>query len=495
MRSRREPTASAHPPSAKGHSLLAARDRKKAAKEGSALDNGFHRTPDEDGYVGRECPTCQLYFKVRPGTGLTGQDAAFCPYCGESNNLGHFLTKDQLEYAKSIVVGELQKELLAPLKNLPRSLVRGPIGLNVTMTVEGADIPVEHYQERSLETSVTCESCTLDYKIYGIFATCPDCGAHNSKQMLQTSLDLLRHELNDADERTTEDILKNAVSTFDAFGSAATSHHDGTKVSFQNLEHAEQQLQASGHSLRAHTTREEWEFLITAFQKRHVLTHNMGVIDEQYRQRATDPDAIIGRKIRLTKAEVERTIDLLDRIAGLITATTPAPPGTPKARKIGNPYQLTNDALGIAALLFSKDTDGMPLAGMSKDDTQAEVGLDDLPFEAALSELTDHRLVNRHHRWLSSTQYMPLALIDTLDYSPTKDDQLVARIAVEANRQLANREIEKRVGITLQRLNHAIRRLDDKSAVEVTGAIGTAPYAFRSVRATGATLRYLKKFD
>ncbi|MEO6486459.1 MAG: hypothetical protein ABIO78_00805, partial [Thermoanaerobaculia bacterium] len=235
--------------------------------------------------------------------------------------------------------------------------------------------------------------------------------------------------------------------------------------------------------------------LTTAFQKRHVLTHSLGVIDEQYRQRANDPDAILGRKIRLTKAEVERTIDLLDRIAGTITATTPPPLATQRARKTGNPYQLSNDALRVATLLFSKDTDGMGRIGMHADQVQEELSLDDLHLDAALAELADHHLLDNEHGWLSSTHHMPLALVDTLDYSPTADDQVVAKAAMNANQELANHEIHEQTKLSFIRLNHAVRRLKDKHAVNVSTTIGNAPYAFRSVRPTGDTLRYLKKFE
>src|SRR5580704_1607129 len=42
--------------------------------------------PDEEGYIGRECPveTCVGYFKITPGTGLKGPAPCHCPYCGHS---------------------------------------------------------------------------------------------------------------------------------------------------------------------------------------------------------------------------------------------------------------------------------------------------------------------------------------------------------------------------------------------------------------------------
>jgi hypothetical protein len=110
---------------------------------------------------------------------------------------------------------------------------------------------------------------------------------------------VLHRQLDDADDEPLARLLKDAVSIFDAYGRTTTYHHKGNRISFRNLAGAERNLQSHGLSLRAHTTREEWEFLNRSFQKRHVLTHNVGVVDEDYVAKASDPDAIIGRKSAL----------------------------------------------------------------------------------------------------------------------------------------------------------------------------------------------------
>ena len=63
------------------------------------------------------------------------------------------------------------------------------------MTVEGRPHPVQHYRESQLETEVVCEKCSLRYAIYGVFAYCPDCGEHNSRQILNKNLDLAGKQL------------------------------------------------------------------------------------------------------------------------------------------------------------------------------------------------------------------------------------------------------------------------------------------------------------
>ena len=199
----------------------------------SRLGNSIHISipPDAEGYTGRECPQqdCEGYFKVKFGTGLKGADLpCHCPYCGHVDPQDRFWTKEQLEYAKSVALGKVVDALRKDLKSLEFDIKpKGPFGIGMSMRVQpGRPIQIRHYREKALETKVTCESCTLEYAVYGVFAFCPDCGRHNSQQILVKNLDLAIKELELADQLTdddlkrslVEDALENCVSSFDAFG-------------------------------------------------------------------------------------------------------------------------------------------------------------------------------------------------------------------------------------------------------------------------------------
>jgi hypothetical protein len=55
--------------------------------------------------------------------------------------------------------------------------------------------PIRYYREMQLETEVVCDRCTLKSAIYGVFGWCPDCGVHNSRQILTANLEFARKEL------------------------------------------------------------------------------------------------------------------------------------------------------------------------------------------------------------------------------------------------------------------------------------------------------------
>jgi hypothetical protein len=281
---------------------------------------------DENGYIGRECPVaeCEGYFKVVGGTGLTGPDLqCYCPYCGHHGDPNTFYTKEQIEYAKSVAFQQFSDMVYQEMKRIEFS--PRPTGglLSVGLSVKrGTRPPLRYYREQQLETEVECESCTLKYAIYGVFGFCPDCGSHNSVQILGKNLDLADKEITLASTVDGEmaaylisDALENSVSAFDGFGretcrvhqAKATVPADAENVSFQNLAGARQRVQRLfGYDLAAPVGTDDWDFACRCFQKRHLLAHKMGVVDDAYVRSSGDATAVVGRKVIIASEDVRR---------------------------------------------------------------------------------------------------------------------------------------------------------------------------------------------
>jgi Zn finger protein HypA/HybF involved in hydrogenase expression len=291
---------------------------------------------DEDGFLGRECPECEAYFKVEPGTGVSGDNPCHCPYCGHSAVQNHFFTKDQVAYSRSIALRKVRQAFQHDLDDFARSLNSGSSGssrgsgLRISMhtTVKHSPLPsIRHYREKELETKVVCERCSLHYAIYGAFAFCPDCGSHNSAQILSANLEIAEKILAMADSAEADvrshvigDALENAVAAFDGFGrescrvwsAKAADIAKAEKLSFQNLAGAQQRVQdLFGFDIASCLKTEQWDFACRCFQKRHLLAHNMGVVDEEYLRKTNDPQAIKGRKVSIETDEVKRLVGVL----------------------------------------------------------------------------------------------------------------------------------------------------------------------------------------
>jgi hypothetical protein len=107
---------------------------------------------DAEGFLGRECPQkdCEGYFKIKPGTGLTGTDLpCHCPYCGRSGPASTFGTKEQIEYAKSIVLGRVADAIRQDLKSMEFEIKppRGGFGIGISMKVQpGSPVSIRYYR-------------------------------------------------------------------------------------------------------------------------------------------------------------------------------------------------------------------------------------------------------------------------------------------------------------------------------------------------------------
>lgn len=284
---------------------------------------------DGRGHTGRECPSCEGYFKIKFGTGIQDAVPCHCPYCGHSAPQDKFFTKDQLEYIKSIAISKVSDEIHRELKKLerrpdPRAFI------SFGITVKRHHIPIKYYQEKELEQEIKCEHCTLEYTIYGLFGYCPDCGIHNSLQIAKVNF-LLIDKMIDMAERTEDDVaikmidnaLEDIVSTFDGFGREtckvvsvkAADPEKAKNISFQNIQKARQKvLDLFQIDFAQNLNSNEWEVVVRSFAKRHLLAHKLGVIDESYVAVTNSSRNLIGKKVALDISEIKQTSELLGKI-------------------------------------------------------------------------------------------------------------------------------------------------------------------------------------
>ncbi|MCJ7668370.1 MAG: hypothetical protein MUP04_08860 [Anaerolineae bacterium] len=298
-------------------------------------DSGLRRISvplptDENGMIGRECPNpeCGQYFKLKPGTGLQTSEC-ICPYCRYKGQFQEFHTEEQIEYARSVAVKQFLEPELSRLhdsfQNLERSTRGGFVQIKVKTT--GFSFPLKLYQERELETHVTCASCGLEFAVYGVFAGCPDCGQLNAAVVFSRSIEValkrlaLLESIEDADQDLKEGILSDAlsggVSSFDAFGKAlrnANKHllPQRPRNLFQNLAALSNAFtEGIGRSLPDLIGEDAERLLKKMFQVRHIYEHNMGVVDDDFVQRIPDCRYLKGRKYLLGLEEVAALLNTL----------------------------------------------------------------------------------------------------------------------------------------------------------------------------------------
>jgi len=280
-------------------------------------------TPDDSGYVGRKCPKCSEYFKVNLTTGSLPK-GVICPYCCYHGNSSEFHTSEQLEYAKSVAIkqtlGPLFKELEQSFKGIETSSSCGFIQFKVKTS--GTLFKIQHYQEKILQTDVTCDNCGLQFSIYGVFSSCPNCGRLNAKLIFEKSIEVLKRKLKLAqdksiDKNLQDDLMEGSliggVSSFDAFGKALRRKHLTKfpvfpKGLFQNfLALCIGVQEGLGKPIQRFT--DDSDFLLKMFQVRHIYIHNAGVIDDGFIRKCPDFSSKKGRKYDLEESELDSFLE------------------------------------------------------------------------------------------------------------------------------------------------------------------------------------------
>jgi hypothetical protein len=295
---------------------------------------------DEHGLTGRECPECKRYFKVKFGTGLPTSECT-CPYCGIKAAHDQFFTDAQIEYAKSVAVREALGPSLRELENSLRRLESSTRGGFIRFKVEttGFNFPLKYYQEKEVETHVVCDNCGLDFAIYGVFASCPDCEKLNALIILAKSIEVagkrlkLLESVDSSESELKEAILADAVSggvsSFDGFGKALRRRYpdiflEGHKNLFQNLTLLSSCLEKSiNRTLADLIGDEEFNFLVRWFQIRHIYEHNMGVVDEDFVKKIGDARQLKGKKYPLDRQDIEKFLVGIKNIAEKLMGVLP----------------------------------------------------------------------------------------------------------------------------------------------------------------------------
>lgn len=219
---------------------------------------------------------------------------------------------------------------LADDLNRIRTPSNGFIQLKISATVP--DFPIQYYQEKILETDVTCDTCGAVFAIYGVFSNCPICGKLNARVIYDKSLDASNGKLVLSGEESIgghirADLIKDAligtVSAFDALGKALRKKYPAIPADpnnlFQNLLKLDQVLATlTGKHVSQYLTPADSDFLFLMFQVRHIYEHNAGVVDSDFVRKQPTYAHLLGRKYPLRKEDVSTFIVLMRQLGDTI---------------------------------------------------------------------------------------------------------------------------------------------------------------------------------
>lgn len=266
------------------------------------------------------------------------ENVLHCPYCGLAADRQQFFTPEQLEYAKSLILRHITGVLHQRLKQLERRPDSHAF-LSIGISVRTSALPeIATYEENRLKQHVVCPHCQANYAVYGISFTCPRCGegtllwhlestAHEIRVFLDMPDEILARLDTRSQEKLVENALEDVVSFWEGYlkalyrqavrrrydpqKAAQLEQHIGT--TFQRLSGATDCFMNDlSIDILADVALDDIELLSRVFNKRHVLTHNLGLADERFLTQ-THVAQQVGQEIEVTREETLRALDIVSK--------------------------------------------------------------------------------------------------------------------------------------------------------------------------------------
>jgi hypothetical protein len=279
------------------------------------------------------------YFKVKIGTGLKEQTEAYCPYCRAIKEPATgFMTTAQMDYIKSLVAREAMQGIQDSFKNVFRNSPKPKRGefFSISWEYKPGSLPyVSAPAEEHLRRDVTCPNCTLQHAVFGLATWCPDCGKDIFLTHLEAEFATISLMLNDIPRRykelgarvasrDLENALEDAVSIFESvlrvmtrrskekqgltFADIENLFKKTIRNGFQNIGFAEEYFRSDLKvELFAPLSEGQLKKLKHTFEKRHPITHNLGIMDQAYLKKVQTAEAE-GRDVKLSNQEIADAI-------------------------------------------------------------------------------------------------------------------------------------------------------------------------------------------
>lgn len=306
---------------------------------------------DEDGYIDRQCPNadCLYDFKILETdllSDLVRDEKMWCPSCGHTAEADAWFSEEQAnnlqERAYAEVGNLINKAMVDDAKKWNRKQKRNQfLSISVKVKRQNKTIVLPAKPNDAMQLRIKCDFCSCNYAVIGSTHFCPACGETSAKQIFEQSAQTIRVIIErieeicavtkDLDDQKNlnrafvEDALKKCVTIFQVF---VESIIDGQKSApnyrsnlFQNLSAGSDYFSENfGSGYSDFIGEDNIHALNVLFQKRHLLTHNDGIVDQRYLDKSSDSSIKTGQRIVVKNSDVSECLLLVEKLGEKIEA-------------------------------------------------------------------------------------------------------------------------------------------------------------------------------
>jgi Zn finger protein HypA/HybF involved in hydrogenase expression len=324
--------------------------------------------------------------KLEPGSPQT-----VCPYSGtvaDDDEFTHPADREAaIELVKHAAFADVSEQLSSMFKSLGRGQSRNSM-VRFEVKETGRKTPKPRFHRVDLLRELACDHCGRDYGVYAIGLFCPDCGAPNLRLHFAREVDLVDAQVELADGLDGEGqelayrLLGNAhedvLTAFEAtlktvylFGhAAARPGEDAGWVGndFQNVARGRKRFAVLDCDPFAVLDDDELASMKLNIQKRHVIGHNLGVVDARFAEESGEAGLgetlrLVGDDIRSFAAIAQKVVDALDAwIGGVglpVRERAELEEDEAMPARAANELGLNDLAYRVGAWLAERSTDGL----------------------------------------------------------------------------------------------------------------------------------------
>ncbi|WP_141400585.1 hypothetical protein [Magnetospirillum sp. 15-1] len=320
---------------------------------------------DDDGYLDKECPNenCLSQFKILKDDWdrIEQSGQVVCPFCRHEAPPGSWWTTEQIEHAKAMALEQAKhlistqlnrmfKDIASDFNRSQRSNSFFKMTMDVRETGRPPPVMIPAAAAETMRTRITCGKCGCRYAVIGTAYFCPGCGerdveaAFSAKiakiRTIPETIEALRAVLDkdqaaDLANTLLEDAIKGGVTQFETMAKYLYSQINNSgrirQNLFQNLTDGSLEWEkVTGVPYTVYLDQQEIDRLNVYFQRRHVLGHNDGHVDEKYVVKSGDqsyqPEQRIVVKVDAVLEFAALLTKLVSGMRGSVSSM--APPGT-----------------------------------------------------------------------------------------------------------------------------------------------------------------------
>lgn len=305
---------------------------------------------DEKDYLDRQCPNknCEYVFKVNISDWqdkIKPNNEVHCPMCGYVADSEQWYTDEQIKairknarnYALNMVQNMLDRSFAKMAKNTASNKYL-KITYKPGKRISYKNNPIGQRDEWNLD--IVCEKCNTRYSVIGSAYFCPCCGHNSVEKVFEDSIlriekminsqDYLKEKLceqytiDEADNMCRsmiESSLGDIVSAFQKFAKEnllQKTSLDTSKIrvnDFQNVEKGSKLYKTyQNRPYDTFLSPDEFKKMNILFQKRHILEHNQGIIDNKYIENSKDTSYRIGQRVVVKKEDAIQLLNIIKKL-------------------------------------------------------------------------------------------------------------------------------------------------------------------------------------